>query len=269
MHPENVDGPFFVDTTCIDCGTCRWMAPQVFDAVGGGSRVHTQPTEELPALQALVACPTGSIGVRPRRPMRDAIRSFPRAVLPGVYHCGFHAESSFGAASWLLVRPEGNVLIDSPRFNRHLLDGFERLGGVAHLFLTHCDDVADHAKWAEALGCERWLHADDVRSGTRDVEHLFSGDVELAGLQVVETPGHTRGSCCLLAGDVLFTGDHIAGVRGRLRAFRGACWYSWDVLHGSVEKLRGLGFRHVLPGHGAPFSSEAMDDELDALLAWM
>jgi hypothetical protein len=28
--PENVPGDFFVDSTCIDCDTCRQIAPQVF-----------------------------------------------------------------------------------------------------------------------------------------------------------------------------------------------------------------------------------------------
>ncbi|XP_015064361.1 uncharacterized protein LOC107009532 [Solanum pennellii] len=26
-RPQNVSGEFFVDHTCIDCDTCRWMAP--------------------------------------------------------------------------------------------------------------------------------------------------------------------------------------------------------------------------------------------------
>jgi hypothetical protein len=28
--PENAPGHFFVDSTCIDCDTCRQLAPQVF-----------------------------------------------------------------------------------------------------------------------------------------------------------------------------------------------------------------------------------------------
>ena len=28
--PENVPGDYFVDSTCIDCDTCRQIAPQVF-----------------------------------------------------------------------------------------------------------------------------------------------------------------------------------------------------------------------------------------------
>ena len=28
--PANVPGPWFVDSTCIDCDTCRQLAPEVF-----------------------------------------------------------------------------------------------------------------------------------------------------------------------------------------------------------------------------------------------
>ncbi|MEO1181696.1 MAG: ferredoxin, partial [Cyanobacteria bacterium J06636_28] len=31
---ENVEGDIFVDTSCIDCDTCRWMAPEVFGRDG-------------------------------------------------------------------------------------------------------------------------------------------------------------------------------------------------------------------------------------------
>ena len=62
---QNVTGDFYVDSTCIDCDTCRWMAPEVFEHAEGQSAVHHQPTgekERLHALQALLACPTASIG---------------------------------------------------------------------------------------------------------------------------------------------------------------------------------------------------------------
>ena len=55
--------------------------------------------------------------------MHEAEESFPRLV-PGtsnVYHCGFHSEKSFGCASYLVTRLEGNVLIDVPRFVPKLL----------------------------------------------------------------------------------------------------------------------------------------------------
>ncbi|HME89841.1 MAG TPA: ferredoxin, partial [Myxococcaceae bacterium] len=64
--PENVPGDFFVDRSCIDCDTCRQIAPQTFVRSDSGySFVARQPTEggdRRRALMALVACPTASIG---------------------------------------------------------------------------------------------------------------------------------------------------------------------------------------------------------------
>ena len=45
-RPENVSGDFYVDTSCIDCDTCRWMAPEVFIEAGEQSAVHHQPLAE-------------------------------------------------------------------------------------------------------------------------------------------------------------------------------------------------------------------------------
>jgi hypothetical protein len=47
--PENVEGPFFVDSTCIDCDTCRQIAPATFGETGEFSFVRRQPgsSEEL------------------------------------------------------------------------------------------------------------------------------------------------------------------------------------------------------------------------------
>ena len=40
---------------------------------------------------------------------------------PDVYHCGFSSQDSFGSAAYLIVRSDGNILVDSPRFDRQLL----------------------------------------------------------------------------------------------------------------------------------------------------
>lgn len=279
---ENVPGEVYVDDTCIDCDTCRWMAPAIFDRAGDMSRVHRQPStaaEQLDAAQALLSCPTASIGASGGLPMKQAVAELPRPIAAGspVGHCGFHAEASFGAASYFLQRDDGNVLVDSPRFAAPLVKRLEALGGVHTLFLTHRDDVADHAKFAAHFGCERVLHADDVTADTREVERVIEGrdPVRLADdLLVIPTPGHTRGSACLLHADThLFTGDHLAWSErlGHLYAFRSACWYDWDVLRASMARLREHDFSWVLPGHGwrKQLPVDAMRASLDTCLAWM
>jgi len=39
-------------------------------------------------------------------------------------------------------------LIDSPKFVTPLVQQLEALGGIAHIFLTHRDDVADAERYA-------------------------------------------------------------------------------------------------------------------------
>jgi glyoxylase-like metal-dependent hydrolase (beta-lactamase superfamily II) len=221
---------------------------------------------------ALVACPVAAIGSASKDGIAEAVRAFPEEVLPGVLHCGYAAESSFGAASWLLVRPDGNVLVDSPRFAAPLLARVRALGGARLMFLTHRDDVADHARWAEALGCARVLHAREVSAGTRGVEVKLEGDDPVplgAGLVAIPVPGHTAGSTALLADDrVLFTGDHLWGdAGGRLAASRAVCWWSWERQAASMERLGRHRFEAVFPGHGRPWRAPSAEDARREVLA--
>lgn len=281
----NAPGPYWVDSSCIDCDLCRQIAPAVFapDAARSRSVVVRQPdgdAERRRAAMAVVACPTASIGSEDAAEVREAAHAFPEPLDPdaSVYFCGYASEDSYGAASYLLRRATGNVLVDSPRAAKPLLARLRALGGVATMFLTHADDVADHATFASTFGCRRVLHRDDVRAGTRDVEQQLSGRevVPLADdLLAVPVPGHTRGSTVLLAGEaVLFSGDHLwwSESSQRLHASRGVCWYSWPEQTRSMERLLDLRFEWLLPGHGrrwrAP-SARAMRDALEHLVKRM
>src|SRR5439155_1235498 len=109
-------GEFYVDRSCIDCDTCRRIAPDVFAEGESFSYVGRQPASEqgrLRALMALVACPTASIGTASRLPAAPAVGLFPEPIDGGVYFCGFTSKDSFGAWSYLIRRPApgGNVLV--------------------------------------------------------------------------------------------------------------------------------------------------------------
>jgi hypothetical protein len=73
---------------------------------------------------AIIACPTGSIGIGGRLNAKVGINNFPFQITENIYYCGFNSEKSFGAWSYLIVRPKekgGNVLVDSPRFSAPLV----------------------------------------------------------------------------------------------------------------------------------------------------
>jgi glyoxylase-like metal-dependent hydrolase (beta-lactamase superfamily II)/ferredoxin len=272
--PENVPGDFFVDSTCIDCDLCRQIAPTVFRDDGDQSIVYRQPgnpTEEFEALKALVTCPTASIGDQRHRSARPAVAAYPELIEDDVYFCGFAAESSFGASSYLILRPDGNILIDSPRFNEPLVRRIDEMGGIRWMLFTHRDDVADHAKWADRFGSTRVIHRADQTRQMASVEHVIEGGEDTTivdELVAIPTPGHTPGHVVFLYRDkYLFTGDHLwwSDARQSLNASRSVCWYSWAEQTDSVEKLLRYTFEWVLPGHGR--RAHASRDQMQAYLA--
>ncbi len=276
---ENAPGDFFVDETCIDCDTCRQLAPAVFIEGAGHSFVDVQPqtpAAERAALRALLACPTGSIGTLHPDHARAVKADFPMPVDGGVYYCGFNSPKSFGGNSYFVKRAAGNWLIDSPRFLPYLVDQFEKLGGVAHIFLTHRDDVADAGKYARHFSARRIIHRLELAAQPCSELVLDGFDpVELTpGFTAIPTPGHTRGHMCLLLENrYLFTGDHLWWSRARrtLNAGRDVCWHSWEQQTRSMAALAALEFEWVLPGHGERIRQTAddMKASLDALVKRM
>jgi glyoxylase-like metal-dependent hydrolase (beta-lactamase superfamily II)/ferredoxin len=279
---ENIPGDFFVDETCIDCDACRQIAPTIFRDHGEQSSVFHQPAtveETRLASMSLVACPTGSIGTRRKQDARLGIEAFPSHIADNVYFCGFTSASSFGAWSYLILRPAeagGNVLVDSPRFAGPLVKRVTEMGGARMMFLTHRDDIADHAAFAKRFSLRRVMHERDG-AAVHGVEQIISGEdaVRLDGdLTLIPVPGHTRGHMVLLYRDkFLFTGDHLAWspARETLTAFRSACWYSWSEQARSMEKLLRYNFEWVLPGHGRIHQDTParMRQHLQRCIEWM
>jgi glyoxylase-like metal-dependent hydrolase (beta-lactamase superfamily II) len=147
---------------------------------------------------------------------------------------------------------------------------------VELMFLTHRDDVGDHAKFAAHFGCPRVMHHADGASAL-DIERVVDGDAAQsidAELECIPTPGHTRGHQVLLyRHEALFTGDHLAWSPSRqtLVAFRDACWYSWPAQIASMKRLLTYRFEWVLPGHGRIHHLPAADmhEQLERCVDWM
>ncbi|KAM3409576.1 hypothetical protein ACQJBY_002086 [Aegilops geniculata] len=242
-RPQNVSGEFFVDHRCIDCATCRWMAPEVFKRVDDQSAVAAQPTSgeiRTKALQALLSCPTGSIHTdKPTEDILQVQNTFPLPIdddLPGVYLCGYHSENSYGATSYLIVHPEGNIMID--RFSDHLFCSQPKV-----------EDITADVEW-KLTGNGPWNIGTDF--------------------ELIHTPGHTEGSVCLLYKPLkaLFTGDHVAKSEESddLNLFLMYMGVQLD----SIRKLLDVDFEWFLPGHGYRIRYEdvyAKNSAIEALLA--
>jgi glyoxylase-like metal-dependent hydrolase (beta-lactamase superfamily II)/ferredoxin len=277
--PENVPGTFFVDSTCIDCDACRQIAPSVFGEAAETSFVKAQPSgsaDRQQALRALLACPTGSIGCLGDDDVKAVMNDFPLVIAEPVYYCGYNSPDSYGGNSYFIRHTAGNWLIDSPKFVMPLVQKLEALGGIAHIFLTHRDDVADAERYALHFNSRRIIHQDELSSQPgAEVVLGGTGPWELApGLLAIHTPGHTKGHCLLLFQDrFLFTGDHLDWDRDEqhLAASEDYCWYSWPQQVESMKRLADYRFEWVLPGHGqrVHLSADEMRSEMLRLVESM
>ena len=143
----------------------------------------------------------------------------------------------------------------TPRFVLLTHGHFDHVGGVKVLL-------------NQFPGLPVYVHPADTKLNPQLSRGLFWTDFYEDGdelvmdgitFRVLHTPGHTPGSVCLQAGDVLLTGDTLfAGSCGRTD-FPGG---SWEQMLASLARLAALpGNFKVFPGHG-----EASD--LDAERVW-
>ena len=203
--------------------------------------------------RAAAACPTGSIGNRKHPVLPAGISPYP--LTGGVFALGNNSLSSFGAHSFLVTRPEGNLMIDSPRFSNPLAVAVDDMGGIAHVLLSHRDDVADYDLWAGRYGARVWIGEADADAAPLSTDLISEGDTALisTGVLGIPAPGHTRGHLVYHIDDqLLFTGDtlHWNLRRLELDVFPNQTFHSWKVLARTIDRLATLNVEWIFAGHG-------------------
>lgn len=191
-----------------------------------------------------------------------------------------------GTNCYLLEDEKAHVaaVIDPGDEAGHILQVIKDDGvDVKYILLTHghYDHTTAVPELHQALPqAEIYIHKADANgAGSRlfplagqipDLKFYDEGDALTLGeltIQVLHTPGHSKGSVTLKVGDVLFCGDTLfAGSCGRTDLAGG----SYDEIMASLKKLGELpGDCHVCPGHDVtstlererrsnPFLREAM-----------
>ncbi|MFI1075884.1 MBL fold metallo-hydrolase [Streptomyces puniciscabiei] len=241
---------------CVNCDVARQLAPETVVEAGARSVLLRQPAdeaEELALARAAVACPVRAIR---RGPGAVPAAPFPMRLDGEVHLCGHNSARTFGANAYLVRRPEGNLLVDTPRWTPAVAASYEELGGIAHILLTHRDHTAHARRFARHFGARVWIHEGD-RDAAPYADMVLRGrepvDV-LPGVTARPVPGHTRGSVVYVVDErYCFTGDTLYWSRTAqdLEVFETVVWYSRAELTESLLRLAEQArFSWVLPGHG-------------------
>ncbi len=249
---------WFVDGNCMNCDVARQLAPGLIGEVGGRSELLRQPRDEADerALHAAAfACQSRSIR-HPAKTLDTALDPYPMRLAEGVYLCGHNSSHTAGANSYLLRRPGGNLMVDTPRWSEALAARYEALGAVTDVLLTHRDHAAHGGRYADRFGARLWIHEGDIDAAP-DADQVMRGldPVEVAdGVVAHPLPGHTEGSVLYIADDrYCFSGDSIYWSRATadIEIAESVTWYSVEVLAESLARASGrLRFEWLLPGHG-------------------
>ncbi len=199
-------------------------------------------------------------------------------IMPGF--SGVTDQTRLGLSSVVLIRGQYNTLVDVGHYGRkellhQALEAHNVAPGDIHrVVLTHAH--WDHSQNVDMFpGAEFFIHEAELaysrapREGDWATAPYFvhtltglkvreiSGEVELEpGLQLIETPGHTRGHVSVLVdtltGTVALSADAVSEAGTLSRGTPGLIFWDEEEARASVKKLVAAA-PVIYPGHDRPF----------------
>lgn len=166
------------------------------------------------------------------------------------------------AKSFLLYDEGEAVAVDaghSRRCAKRIVGALREIGlsveDLRMCILTHRH--WDHAGGAAALkkvaGCEVAIHSEDAEAMGYIIDRSLE-DGELiplcGGIRVIQLPGHTAGSVCLLYEEALISGDTLIGGRRGLKPPASIYCEDYEEALRSLGRLRELDFEAIYVSHG-------------------
>lgn len=149
---------------------------------------------------------------------------------------------TLGGTAYLIVRKDGNLLIDCPAWDENVRSFLEAQGGVAKLLITHRGGMGKVREIQEGLGCEVIVQEQEAYLLPNMAVTSFQENLLIApGIQVIWTSGHSPGSACVHSADfggVLFSGRHLLpDAQGDPVPLRAAKTFHWNRQIRNVRKL--------------------------------
>jgi glyoxylase-like metal-dependent hydrolase (beta-lactamase superfamily II) len=173
------------------------------------------------------------------------------------------------ANAYVLVRGEEVAIVDTglPGNGEKFAAALETVGlkwdAVRHVILTHYhrDHVGSMGEvMMAAAQATAYAGADDVPliESPRPITAV-SDQSEVFGLQIIASPGHTKGHICVYdpVGSALILGDALNNIGGQLSGPNPSFTQDMAQATASARKLAALTFERAYFGHGTPIENGA------------
>jgi glyoxylase-like metal-dependent hydrolase (beta-lactamase superfamily II) len=171
----------------------------------------------------------------------DSAPKAPWLILDHLYSFSPNRDT-LGGTPYLIVKNQGNILIDSPAWNGENQQFLHHQGGVDWLIITHRGSLGKATAIQKATHCRILIQEQEAYLLPEAKVTTFEKELNLSrDLQVIWTPGHSPGSACVYwssHGGVLFTGRHLLpNTQGQPVPLRTAKTFHWLRQLKSVERL--------------------------------
>ncbi len=166
-------------------------------------------------------------------------------IKPNIWQFEF---SEFGSFVYLVKLENKKIIIDtaSPANRTELISDLKKLNlkpediDIVIVTHSHFDHVGNIDLFKNAK-----VYASTKEFSEKEVTDIHK--LKINEFKTIDTPGHSKGSFCILYDDVLFSGDtifHNGGI-GRMDLPGG----SEKEMKQSLEKLSKIKYKMLLPGH--------------------
>ena len=204
---------------------------------------------------------------------------------------------------WLWNGGDGLTLIDCgcPNHGEEIVKISQNYGDIKRIIITHAHPdhagaaaaisralnipVHAHAADAEFLSGKKSMHDEKgsiICKGVLWLAHsagytvpkvdnveAIQPDQHVEGLNILHTPGHTPGSISLFAPSArtLFCGDNLDTFKGKPALGQLWCTLDKDIRNSSLGQYDLLDANRLLAGHGTPYESDSLKNELQRLIS--
>jgi glyoxylase-like metal-dependent hydrolase (beta-lactamase superfamily II) len=155
---------------------------------------------------------------------------------------------------------------------------------VKDILITHhdMDHIGSLAFLEQETGAKIWASNEDIpvicgkknRDGIKRLIKYFirikkpknitpyPENQRIGDIEIIPTPGHTRGHVCLLYKDILFVGDLLRTSNGKLTHMHSLMNWNDTLLNESIAMIAKYDFKWICAAHGEPIKNDGQFNDL-------